>query len=122
MSKILMAATTVWQTATYLRGCKVRRQGQAFGSYTKISLAGACIVPDSRVEHGCFPSRQPRNRTFPTARADYSQHTHSEGQGGMWDKLMSVMDNWYFIGGCILALAVLVGLYLFLKNKNKDEA
>jgi hypothetical protein len=40
----------------------------------------------------------------------------------MWDKLMSVMDNWYFIIGCLLALAVLVGLYLFLKNKNKDEA
>jgi hypothetical protein len=50
-----------------------------------------------------------------------SPHTHSEGQGGMWDKLMSVMDNWYFIGGCILALVVLIGLYLFLKNNRNDD-
>jgi hypothetical protein len=39
----------------------------------------------------------------------------------MWDKMMSVMDNWYFIGGCILALVVLIGLYLFLRNNRKDE-
>jgi LPXTG-motif cell wall-anchored protein len=39
----------------------------------------------------------------------------------MWDKMMSVMDNWYFIIGCLVALVVLIGLYLFLKNKNKDE-
>jgi hypothetical protein len=59
---------------------------------------------------------------FATVVVVHSRHTHSEGQGGMWDKLMSVMDNWFFIGGCLLALVVLIGLYLFLKNKNKDEA
>jgi hypothetical protein len=55
------------------------------------------------------------------ARHLISPHTHLEGQGGMWDKMMSVMDNWYFIGGCILALVVLIGLYLFLRNNRKDE-
>ena len=39
----------------------------------------------------------------------------------MWDKMMGVMDNWVFIGVCLVALVVLIGLYLFLKNKNKDE-
>lgn len=39
----------------------------------------------------------------------------------MWDKLMSVMDNWYFIGGCIAALVVLIGLYLFLRSNRKDD-
>ena len=39
----------------------------------------------------------------------------------MWDKLMSVMDSWVFMGGCIVALVVLIGVYLFLKNKNRDE-
>jgi hypothetical protein len=51
----------------------------------------------------------------------YSRYTHAEGQGGMWDKMMSVMDSWLFIGGCLVALVVLIGVYLFLKNKNKDE-
>ena len=59
-----------------------------------------------------------RNRP---ATAVHSRHTHSEGQGGMWDKLMSVMDSWVFIGGCLVALLALIGVYLFLKNKNKDE-
>lgn len=39
----------------------------------------------------------------------------------MWDKMMSVMDSWLFIGGCLVALVALIGVYLFLKNKNKDE-
>ena len=39
----------------------------------------------------------------------------------MWDKLMSVMNNWYFMGGAIACLAVLIGVYLFLKNNRKDE-
>lgn len=39
----------------------------------------------------------------------------------MWDKLMSVMDSWYFMGGCIVGLIVLIGLYLFLKNNRRDE-
>jgi LPXTG-motif cell wall-anchored protein len=39
----------------------------------------------------------------------------------MWDKLMEFMNSWLFMGGCIVALIALIGLYLFLKNKNKDE-
>jgi hypothetical protein len=34
---------------------------------------------------------------------------------------MKIMNNWYFIGGCIVALVVLIGLYLFLKNNRKDD-
>lgn len=26
----------------------------------------------------------------------------------MWDKMMGVMDNWYFIGGCICVLPLLL--------------
>lgn len=86
------------------------------------SLAGACIPPARRVEHVCFkPVRAaPENSIHPLSPFFSSQF--AEGQVGMWDKLMSVMDNWFFIGGCLVALVVLIGLYLFLKNKNKDEA
>jgi hypothetical protein len=30
----------------------------------------------------------------------------------MWDKMMDVMDNWYFIGGMLCALVVLLALGL----------
>ncbi len=39
----------------------------------------------------------------------------------MWDKLMSVMNNTYFMGGCVVALVVLIGVYFFLRNNRKDE-
>ena len=39
----------------------------------------------------------------------------------MWDKMMEVMNTPLFMGGCNVALLALIGLYLFLKNKNKDE-
>jgi hypothetical protein len=30
----------------------------------------------------------------------------------MWDELMSVMDNWYFVGGVLCALVLLAGVTL----------
>ncbi len=37
------------------------------------------------------------------------------------DAIMKAMDNWYIMGGLILALLVLVGIMLFLRNSRKDE-
>jgi hypothetical protein len=74
-----------------------------------------------RVEHCCITGGEGEVWSKPAAAPFIPPHTHAEGQGGMWDKLMSIMDNWYFIGGCLVALIVLIGLYLFLKNKNKDD-
>ena len=40
----------------------------------------------------------------------------------MWDNLMSVVDNWYFIGGCLFLLLVLVGILVYrLMFAKKDE-
>ena len=39
----------------------------------------------------------------------------------MWDKMMSFMNSWAFMGGCIAALVILIGVYLFLRNNRKDE-
>jgi hypothetical protein len=41
----------------------------------------------------------------------------------MWDWLMSFMDNWYFIGGCIFLLVVLGGFlaYRLFFNKQDDD-
>ena len=37
------------------------------------------------------------------------------------DTIMKAMDNWYVMGGLIVALLVLIGVMLFLRNSKKDE-
>lgn len=35
--------------------------------------------------------------------------------------IMDALNNWYIMGGLIVALIVLVGIMLFLRNNKKDE-
>jgi hypothetical protein len=44
----------------------------------------------------------------------------SKGTGSM-DAIMNFFNNWYVMGGLIVALLVLVGIMLFLRNNRKDE-
>jgi hypothetical protein len=44
----------------------------------------------------------------------------AKGTGSM-DAIMKALDNWYIMGGLIVALLVLVGIMLFLRNSKKDE-
>ena len=37
------------------------------------------------------------------------------------DAIMKFFDNWYVMGGLLVALLVLVGVMLFLRNNRKDE-
>lgn len=34
---------------------------------------------------------------------------------------MAFLDNWYVMGGLIVALLVLVGVMIFLRNNKKDD-
>jgi hypothetical protein len=43
-----------------------------------------------------------------------------KGTGSM-DAIMNFFNNWYVMGGLIVALIVLVGIMLFLRNNKKDE-
>lgn len=43
-----------------------------------------------------------------------------KGTGSM-DAIMKAMDSWLIMGGLIVALLVLVGIMLFLRNSRKDE-
>jgi LPXTG-motif cell wall-anchored protein len=44
----------------------------------------------------------------------------SKGTGSM-DTIMNFFNSWAVMGGLIVALLVLIGVLLFLRNKNKDE-
>ncbi len=39
----------------------------------------------------------------------------------MWDSLMSVLNNWYVIGGLGVVLVGLIVLLLVLRNRREDE-
>jgi LPXTG-motif cell wall-anchored protein len=37
------------------------------------------------------------------------------------DAIMNFFNNWYVMGGLIVALLALIGVMLFLRNSRKDE-
>jgi LPXTG-motif cell wall-anchored protein len=37
------------------------------------------------------------------------------------DAIMNFFNNWYVMGGLVVALLVLVGIMLFLRSNRKDE-
>jgi hypothetical protein len=44
----------------------------------------------------------------------------TKGTGSM-DTIMNFFNNWYVMGGLIVALLVLIGVMLFLRNNKRDD-